>query len=137
MKKTYTELIQLPTFEERFEYLRLNGAVSDLTFGSYRQLNQALYRSNEWKSFRRQILIRDNACDLAVEGFEIIGNRAIIHHLNPITKRDILDRNPCLFDPENVITTTHNTHQAIHYGGASILPKAPVERRPGDTCPWR
>lgn len=134
--KTYSELITLPTFEERFEYLRLDGEVGKSTFGHDRYLNQILYRSPEWRSFRPKIIIRDNGCDLACDGYEIHG-RTLIHHINPITVEDILNRNPKVFDPENVITTIHNTHNAIHYGDKSLLVTGPIERRANDTCPWR
>lgn len=134
--KTYSELITLPTFEERYAYLRLGGIVGKETFGYDRYLNQILYSSGEWKSFRRDIIIRDNGCDLACEGYDIFV-RALVHHINPITVEDVLNRNPMIFDPENVITTTHNTHQAIHYGDEGLLIRAPTERTQFDTCPWR
>lgn len=134
--KTYSELIQLPTFEERYRYLQLNGAVGKETFGYDRYLNQILYNSSDWKRLRRDIIIRDNGCDLASEGFEIFG-RILIHHINPITVEDIVNRNPIVFDPENLICTTHNTHLAIHYGDESLLITAPIERKPNDMCPWR
>ena len=134
--RTYSELITIPTFEERFEYLRLNGEVGQATFGYDRYLNQTLYNSPEWRKFRSGIIIRDNGCDLACEGYDIHG-RMLIHHINPITPRDIRDRNPMIFDPENVITTVHNTHNAIHYGDENLLDKPPIERSRNDTCPWR
>lgn len=134
--KTYSELILLPTFEERYRYLRLDGAVGKVTFGYDRYLNQILYHSDEWKGFRRDIIIRDNGCDLACIGFDIF-DRAIVHHINPITVEDVLKRNPMIFDPENVITTIHNTHQAIHYGDEGLLIRAPTERSRNDTCPWK
>ena len=133
---TYSELIQLPTFEERFEYLRLDGSVGQATFGYDRYLNQILYNSPEWKRFRRDIIIRDNGCDLACEGYEIRG-RIIIHHINTISIEDIVNRNPMVFDPENVITTTHNTHNAIHYGDKELLVTVPIERSANDTCLWK
>ena len=136
MIRTYSELIQLPTFEERFEYLRLDGSVGQATFGYDRYLNQILYNSPEWKRFRRDIIIRDNGCDLACEGYEIRG-RIIIHHINTISIEDIVNRNPMVFDPENVITTTHNTHNAIHYGDKELLVTGPIERSANDTCPWK
>ena len=136
MIRTYSELIKLPTFEERFEYLSLNGSVGQATFGYDRYLNQILYNSPEWKRFRRDIIIRDNGCDLACEGYEIRG-RIIIHHINPISIEDIVNRNPMVFDPENVITTTHNTHNAIHYGDKELLVTGPIERSANDTCPWK
>lgn len=134
--KTYSELITLPTFKERFEYLRLYGEVGKATFGSDRYLNQLLYNSGEWRKFRRDIIIRDNGCDLACEGYEI-NESALIHHLNPITVEDVINRNPAVFDPENVITTIRNTHNAIHYGDESLLITAPITRSRHDTTPWR
>ena len=137
MAKTYSELIKLPTFKERYEYLKTGQTVGDSTFGSHRYLNQSFYRSPEWKSFRSRIIVRDNGCDLAHPDFEIHGQQAYIHHLNPITIEDILEHRKCVLDPENVITTTFLTHQAIHYGSDSLLPSLPVARLPNDTCPWR
>lgn len=134
--KTYSELIQIPTFEERYHYLRLFGSVGEETFGFKRWLNQEFYHSSEWLKFRDKIIIRDGGCDLAVDGFEIYGS-IIIHHLNPITYDDILNRNPCVFDPDNVVCTKLSTHNAIHYGDETLLPKIPVERTRNDTCPWR
>lgn len=134
--KTYSELITLPTFEERYAYLRIGGAVGKATFGYDRYLNQILYSSDEWKSFRRDIIIRDNGCDLACEGYDIFV-RALVHHINPITVEDVVNRSPMIFDPENVITTTHNTHQAIHYSNEGLLIRAPTERTQYDTCPWK
>ena len=134
--KTYSELITLQTFEDRFNYLQLRGEVGKSTFGHNRYLNQILYNSPEWRRFRNEIIIRDNGCDLACDGYEIYG-RVLIHHINPITVEDIVNRNPMVFDPENVITTVHSTHNAIHYGDESLLPKSPIERKQNDTCPWR
>lgn len=134
--KTYSELITLQTFEDRFNYLQLRGEVGKSTFGYNRYLNQILYNSPEWRHFRNEIIIRDNGCDLACDGYEIYG-RALIHHINPITVEDIVNHNPMVFDPENVITTVHSTHNAIHYGDESLLPKSPIERKQNDTCPWR
>ena len=136
MIRTYSELITLPTYEERFKYLSLKGEVGKVTFGYDRYLNQYLYNSPEWRRFRRDIIIRDKGCDLACEGYEI-HIRALIHHINPITVEDIINRHPSVFDPENVITTIHNTHNAIHYGDESLLITAPIERSRNDTCPWR
>lgn len=136
MIKSYSEMITLPTFEERFEYLRLKGYVGKDTFGHDRYLNQILYNSKEWKSTRNKIIIRDNGCDLACEGFEIHG-QVLIHHINPISVEDIVNCNPIVFDPENLITTVHNTHNAIHYGDGSLLITTPVERSKNDTIPWR
>lgn len=136
MLKTYSELIKLPTFEERFQYLRLDGCVGQETFGFDRYLNQVFYRSKEWKSIRDRIVVRDNGCDLGMEGFDIYG-RILIHHMNPIVAKDITDRSEILLNPEYLITTCHNTHNAIHYGDESLLIVASVERKPNDTCLWR
>lgn len=136
MSKCYSELMSLPTFIERYRYLKLNGIVGEDTFGFKRWLNQVLYTSSDWKSFRREIARRDNGCDLAVRGFEVYGP-VIIHHIVPITYEDVLNRSECLFDPENVILTQLGTHNAIHYGDESLLNIAPVERTPNDTCPWK
>ena len=134
--RTYSELITFQTFEERFQYLKLDGIVGKETFGFLRWLNQELYHSNGWLRFRDGIIIRDNGCDLGVPGFEIYGS-VLIHHLNPITYDDILLRNPCVFDTENVVCTRLNTHNAIHYGDKSLIITAPIQRRRDDTCPWR
>ena len=134
--RTYSELITIPTFEERFEYLKLNGLVGLETFGHDRYLNQILYNSPEWRRFRPEIIVRDNGCDLACDGYEIFG-KILIHHINPITAQDILNRNPKVFDPENVITTVHNTHNAIHYGDENLLITEPIKRSRNDTCPWK
>lgn len=134
--RTYSELIALPTFKERFEYLQLNGSVGEETFGFSRYLNQVLYHSDEWSRLRDEIIIRDNGCDLAHPDYSIRG-RIIIHHMNPITKADILDRSDFVLDPEFLITTTINTHNAIHYGDYSLIPQLNPERKPNDTCPWR
>lgn len=134
--KTYSELIKIPNFEERFKYLKLDGTVGDETFGGRRWLNQQFYHSDRWRRFRNEIIIRDNGCDLGVEGFEINGP-VLIHHLNPITYEDILNQRSCVFDPENAICTKRMTHNAIHYGDEKLLVTAPVERRAGDTCLWK
>lgn len=135
--KRYSEMILLPTFEERFEYLRLDGFVGVDTFGWNRYLNQVLYRSPEWRRFRREVILRDNGCDLAHPDYMIPGSHIIIHHLNPITEEDIQNRSSVLFDLDNVVCTTHVTHNAIHYGDIPESKKPPVERRPNDTCPWK
>lgn len=137
MLKTYTELSRLKTFEERFEYLRLNGRVGKDTFGFDRIFNQMFYRSAEWKRVRNHVIIRDNGCDLGIEGREIYGQRIIIHHLNPISLDDIDKKTDILLNPEYLITTIHTTHNAIHYGDENLLDRAPIERSRNDTCPWR
>lgn len=134
--KTYSELITIPTFEERFQYLQLKGSVGKDTFGYDRYLNQVLYSSPEWKRLRNQIIIRDGACDLACEGYDIHG-RILIHHLNSIDVDDVLARSRKVFDPDNLVCVTHNTHNAIHYGDTSLLVTGPIIRTKNDTCPWR
>lgn len=134
--KTYSELSQLKTFEERFQYLRLNGMVGSETFGFDRYLNQMFYRSQRWKSVRDFVFIRDGGCDLGIEGHDIHG-RYIIHHMNPITIEDIERESENLIDPEFLITTIHNTHNAIHYSDEGLLITAPIERTKNDTCPWK
>lgn len=134
--RTYSELILLPTFEERFKYLQLNGRVGDDTFGFDRYINQKFYRSAEWKRIRDYIIIRDNGCDLALEGYEIYG-RILIHHMNPITVKDVELSTEYLMNPEYLICVTHNTHNAIHYGDEKLLTKGPVVRTKNDTCPWK
>lgn len=137
MIKTYTELMQLPTFEERFEYLKLDGVVGKETFGFDRYLNQAFYRSKEWKRIRDHVIVRDMGCDLGVEGREIYG-RILIHHMNPISKDDIVKQSDFLLNPEYLITTVKQTHDAIHYGDSGLLAMGePVVRQKNDTCPWR
>ena len=134
--RTYNELMLLPTFEERFEYLKLSGRVGKETFGFDRWLNPKFYRYAEWKHLRDQVIIRDNGCDLGVEGREIYG-KILIHHMNPITKKDILDRTDLLLNPMYLISVTKQTHDAIHYSDDSILMKDPIVRSRNDTCPWR
>lgn len=136
IRKSYSELKRLKTFEDRFNYLKLSGEVGKETFGYDRILNQVLYSSTKWKKVRDEIIIRDNGCDLGVEGYDIYSH-AIVHHINPITIEDILNRSDILFDPENLITTTHNTHNAIHYSDENILLKGPIVRKANDTCPWK
>lgn len=135
--KTYSELISLPTFKERYEYLKLDGVVGDSTFGFDRYVNQYFYKTKEWQLCRSKIIIRDNGCDLGCEGFDIMGKKVIIHHINPITLDDLIERRPIVFDPENLITTTHSTHNAIHYGDELLLNMGPIERTKNDTCPWK
>ena len=135
--RTYSELCSLETFDERFDYLKLPGSVGKATFGYDRIFNQQFYSSSLWRKTRRDIIIRDNACDLALPGYEL-NDRIMIHHMNPITKRNILDEDwEYLTNPEYLICVSFNTHQAIHYGDRNLLPKPLVERMPGDTCPWR
>lgn len=137
MIRTYTELSKLKTFEERFEYLRLDGEVGKETFGFDRIFNQTFYRSVEWRRVRDQVIIRDCGCDLGVPGHEIYGQRILIHHMNPISLEDLERRSEILMNPEYLITTNHNTHQAVHYGDADLLIKLPRERTKNDTCPWK
>lgn len=134
--KSYSELIQLPTFKERFRYLELGGKVGEETFGFQRWANQQLYHSSEWLRFRDDVIIRDNGCDLGVEGYEIAG-AVLIHHLNPITYEDVVNRAPCVFDMDNVICTQLSTHNAIHYSDESLLIQMPTQRSRNDTCPWK
>ena len=135
--KTYSELITLPTFEERFEYLRLDGKIGKETFGFDRIFNQMFYNSREWKMIRDHVIVRDCGRDLASIGHEIHGQKIIIHHLNPISLEDIERKSKILLNPEFLVTTIHSTHNAIHYGDKSLLVTAPIERSKNDTCPWR
>lgn len=134
--RTYSELSKLKTFEERYQYLRLNGLVGEETFGFDRYLNQILYRSQRWKSVRNAVILRDNGCDLGVPGWEIHG-KIIVHHMNVLTLDDIKTESEFLLNPEYLISTTHNTHNAIHYGDEELLIRVPIERTRNDTCPWR
>lgn len=134
--KSYKELIKLKTFEERLRYLQLNANVGIETFGSGRWLNQRLYHSSLWADVKNEIIIRDNGCDLGLEGYEIRG-RIYIHHLNPITKEDVLNNSSKLYDPNNLICVSFDTHQSIHYGSECAALTQLVERRPNDTCPWK
>lgn len=137
--RTYSELSKLKTFQERYEYLRLRGKVGEETFGWDRHLNQRFYQtSNEWKEIRRRVILRDLGCDLGVEGFEIQGrHRVLIHHMNPIVAKDIVEATEILLDPEFLICTTHQTHNAIHYGDKHLLMTEPIVRTKNDTCPWK
>lgn len=136
--RTYSELITIPDFIGRFNYLKLNANVGEETFGFDRYLNQNFYRLKEWKDVRRFVIIRDNGCDLGVEDREIPdGVKIIIHHINPISIKDIKNKMDWILDPEFLISTTKRTHDAIHYGDESILYSDPIERRPNDTCLWR
>lgn len=134
--KTYSELILLPTFKERFEYLKLSGVVGRDTFGFDRYLNQQFYRTSEWKKVRDAVIIRDNGCDLGIEGYEIY-DRIIIHHMNPITANDVIKHSDWIVDPNQLICTSFRTHNAIHYGDISLIDTKPTIRKPNDTCPWR
>lgn len=134
--KCYAGVIKLNTFDERFEYLQLHGLVGEETFGYSRYLNQILYRSPEWKALRQQVILRDRGCDLAMDGYEICG-KILIHHIRPISLQDIEERDPKVFDMNNLITVSFMTHQAIHYGSKELLLSDPVERRPNDQAPWR
>lgn len=136
MIKTYQELSRINDFYERFEYLKLKGAVGESTFGWHRYINQMLYRSRRWKSTRDKVIIRDEGCDLGVPGFEIY-DKILIHHMNPITIEDVEEDRDCVYDLDGLICVSFNTHNAIHFGDRGLLPRLPIERRPGDTCPWK
>lgn len=133
--RRYAELRRLVTFEERFEYLSLRGYVGEQTFGYDRWMNQAFYRSREWKLARNEVIVRDQGCDLGILGYDIHRD-LMVHHMNPLSELDLVHGEQSIIDPEYLITTTHRTHNAIHYGDASLLPRAPVERVPGDTKLW-
>lgn len=135
--RTYSELKELQTFEERYEYLKLGGKVGEDTFGFDRYLNQIFYKSKEWESIRNKVIVRDNGCDLGVPDREIRGDKILVHHMNPITKEDILNRSDILLNPEYLITTVKRTHDAIHYGDGELPSQEPVVRSKNDTCPWR
>lgn len=136
MTRTYSELIRLPTFEERFKYLYIGQGVANETFGWQRYLNQQFYTSKEWRRFRREIILRDSCCDLGISD-RLINVRPLIHHLNPITPEDLFYRRKCLMDPENVITTYKRTHDAIHYGDLSYVDPLLLDRSPNDMAPWK
>lgn len=135
--RTYNELSRLSTFEERFEYLQLKGQVGKDTFGFDRVFNQQFYKSQEWRDLRDFVIVRDNGCDLGMPGHKIAGQKIYIHHMNPISMKDIADGSDFLLNPDYLITVTHNTHNAIHYGNKDLLVIAPIERTKNDTCPWR
>lgn len=135
--RTYSELKELKTFEERFKYLKLGGVVGAETFGFDRYFNQKFYTTTEWKQLRNHIIVRDLGCDLGCEDHEIFGQRIVIHHMNPIDLEDIEKKSDFLLNPEFLITTIHSTHNAIHYGDESLIITAPIERRRNDTCPWK
>lgn len=134
--RCYTDLIQLPTFKERYEYLRLNGSVGFDTFGFDRYLNQKFYRSPEWRQIRRDVIIRDEGRDLAMEGYELYGN-IFVHHMNPICSDDLINVSESILNPEYLICVSKRTHDAIHFGDTSTLPQLPTERTPNDMCPWK
>jgi len=134
--RSYHELSRLKTFEERYEYLKMTARIGEETFGTERFLNQYFYGTPEWRALRQEALIRDQGCDLGIEDHPI-GGRIEVHHINPITAEDIKNRNPSILDLDNVICVSSNTHKAIHYGDASLLPHDPIERKPNDTCPWK
>lgn len=136
MTRCYTELRQLPTFKERYDYLRLGAQVAAETFGFDRWVNQRFYRSQEWKKIRRDVIIRDNGCDLGLEGYEL-QNGIYVHHMNPIALKDITNSEEWILNPEYLVCVSFDTHQAIHYGDESLLPRLPIERKPNDTCPWK
>ena len=136
MIRTYSELRKLNTFKERYDYLRLYGRVGKETFGFDRYLNQIIYKLPEWKSVRDKVIVRDCGCDLGMEGYEI-GEKILVHHMNPITMDDIINHSQDIFNPEYLICVSHQTHNAIHYGDESQLIHGPVERSPNDTCPWK
>lgn len=136
MNKSYSELIKIETFEDRFEYLRLTGLVGETTFGGHRYLNQKLYQTDKWKRTRREVILRDNGCDLAHEDYPINGS-IYIHHINPISIDDIMEERPCVFDLNNLISTSFKTHNAIHYGSKDLLPRGLTDRKKNDTCLWR
>lgn len=134
--RTYSELITLPTFEERYRYLRLTSSIGKETFGFDRYINQNFYRSQEWKRVRDIVIVRDNGCDLGMEDREIYG-RIYIHHMNPLLPKDFKEATDFLLNPEYLICTTHTTHNAIHFGDEDLLMIGPIERKPNDTCPWK
>jgi hypothetical protein len=133
--RTYSELRRFDTFEQRFDYLVLLGEVGSATFGFDRWMNQRFYRSHEWKRARDVVIVRDNGCDLGIPGYDIRA-QLMVHHMNPVTPEDLTNGADWILDPEFLITTTHRTHNAIHYGDDSLLVKPPVQRRPGDTSLW-
>lgn len=136
MTRSYHELKKLKTFEERYQYLKLSGVVGKSTFGFDRYMNQALYTSKEWRKARDKVIIRDNGCDLGIEGYEISGP-ITVHHMNPVTIEQLENGDPIIFDPDYLISASTNTDRAIHFADESILPKPLIERRPNDTCPWK
>lgn len=136
MNRTYSELIKIPDFLGRYRYLKLNGHVGEELFGYARFLNQVFYQSKAWRSVRRKVILRDKACDLGIDGYDILGT-IYVHHMNPITLKQLLDNDPCLLDPEFLISVSGKTHEAIGLGDESLLPLDPIVRKPNDTCPWK
>lgn len=134
--RRYSELVQLKAYDERFRYLKMSAQVGQSTFGFERYLNQSFYKSREWQDIRHEVIIRDNGCDLGVEGYDIF-DKILIHHMNPITQIDILERNPDILNPEFLICVNHRTHNALHFGDETILKDVIIERTPWDTCPWK
>ena len=135
--RTYSELSKLKTFRERYEYLKLDGTVGEETFGFDRYINQMFYKSEEWKRIRNYVITRDNGCDLGIQDRKIVDSVILVHHMNPITKEDIINKNEILLDPEYLITTIKSTHDAIHYGDESLLAEDLIVRSKNDTCPWK
>lgn len=135
--RTYSELSKLKTFRERYEYLKLDGTVGEETFGFDRYINQMFYKSEEWKRIRNYVITRDNGCDLGIQDRKIVDSVILVHHMNPITKEDIINKNEILLDPEYLITTIKPTHDAIHYGDESLLAEDLIIRSKNDTCPWK
>lgn len=136
MIKTYSELLSFKTFMDRYNYLKLSGKVGVETFGFDRYLNQMLYRSKRWKELRPKIITRDNACDMALEGYDIY-DRIIIHHMNPISIKDIEEDNDDIFNPEFLVCVSSRTHNPIHFGEERKAPEPIIQRRPNDMCPWK
>ena len=135
--RTYSELSKLKTFQERYEYLKLDGTVGEETFGFDRYINQMFYKSEEWKRIRNYVITRDNGCDLGISDRKIVDSVILVHHMNPITKEDIINKNEILLDPEYLITTIKPTHDAIHYGDENLLAEDLIVRSKNDTCPWK
>lgn len=135
--RTYSELSKLKTFRERYEYLKLDGIVGEETFGFDRYINQMFYKSEEWKRIRNYVITRDNGCDLGIPDRKIVDSVILVHHMNPITKEDIINKNEILLDPEYLVTTIKPTHDAIHYGDESLLAEDLIIRSKNDTCPWK
>ncbi len=134
--KSYSEMMSFDTYWDRLKYLSLYGSIGDFTFGGHRHLNQQLYKSLKWKKIKREVILRDNGCDLAMDGYKIYG-AIYIHHMNPITIEDILNEDPSVFDPENLVCTSFLAHNTIHYGSENALLQNMIERKKNDTCLWR